>query len=308
MHPKFVVVDRRRVFVPSCNVSWEEWFEGCVELRGGVVGRVVEFWVRFWGGEGERGLQVGGDGDMSGDGPNGHATTKAPVTSPSSFKVPKEDIPTVFLPSPHHRHPQFALFPWRPCPAPPSTPLNTFILSLLSQAKKDIYIQTPNLTCPPVLTALLSALKRGVDVSILTSERLMILEQLGTAGTTTSRCVKKLMKRHRNVVSDWRKQDRDGGDSTLVESGISQPGKLEVSYYRPNPAAKKIDGLSEPVQSHLKLTIVDERWTVLGSGNMDRASWFTSQELGVAFWSRGFASEMKGRVDSEMAQRRRKVV
>ena len=46
----------------------------------------------------------------------------------------------------------------------------------------------------------------------------------------------------------------------------------------------------EPAQSHLKLTIVDGEYTVLGSGNMDRASWYTSQELGVLFEDKEFAS------------------
>jgi len=37
---------------------------------------------------------------------------------------------------------------------------------------------------------------------------------------------------------------------------------------------------------------VDEEITVLGSGNMDRASWFTSQELGVAIFSQDVAREV----------------
>jgi hypothetical protein len=41
IHPKFVIIDRKRAFLPSCNVSWEEWFEGCVELSGPVVGQFV---------------------------------------------------------------------------------------------------------------------------------------------------------------------------------------------------------------------------------------------------------------------------
>ena len=54
IHPKFVVVDRKRAFLPSCNVSWEEWFEGCVELSGPVVGQFVRFWGEFWADERDR--------------------------------------------------------------------------------------------------------------------------------------------------------------------------------------------------------------------------------------------------------------
>ena len=70
--------------------------------------------------------------------------------------------------------------------------------------------------------------------------------------------------------------------------GVTRPGRLQVYFYQPQSAPTK-DGdgkaIEEPTQSHLKLINIDDAWTILGSGNMDRASWYTSQELGVAFWS-----------------------
>jgi phosphatidylserine/phosphatidylglycerophosphate/cardiolipin synthase-like enzyme len=47
-HPKFVIVDRRTVFLPSCNVSWEEWFEVCVSFKGPIVQEFVNFWTSYW--------------------------------------------------------------------------------------------------------------------------------------------------------------------------------------------------------------------------------------------------------------------
>jgi len=38
------------------------------------------------------------------------------------------------------------------------------------------------------------------------------------------------------------------------------------------------------VKVHIKCTVVDGKVVVLGSGNMDRASWYTSQELGIALF------------------------
>ena len=61
------------------------------------------------------------------------------------------------------------------------------------------------------------------------------------------------------------------------------------------------------MQSHLKLTILDAEWTVLGSGNLDRASVYTSQELGVAFFSQEFAGAVKESVGVCMESRARKV-
>jgi phosphatidylserine/phosphatidylglycerophosphate/cardiolipin synthase-like enzyme len=63
----------------------------------------------------------------------------------------------------------------------------------------------------------------------------------------------------------------------------------------------------EPQQSHLKMLIVDDEALVLGSGNLDRASWFTSQELGVAFFDRSVVDVVQRTVDTGM-QGREKVV
>ena len=54
-------------------------------------------------------------------------------------------------------------------------------------------------------------------------------------------------------------------------------GKLRICYFKAGTSA----GDNEPVRSHVKCTIVDDEVAVLGSGNMDRASWHTSQELGI---------------------------
>ena len=43
-----------------------------------------------------------------------------------------------------------------------------------------------------------------------------------------------------------------------------------------------------PVLSHFKMTMVDDDYLVLGSGNMDRASWWTSQEIGLLFYMPAF--------------------
>jgi len=194
-----------------------------------------------------------------------------------------EPTPTVFLLSPHHVNPRFRPFPWQSAPEPPPTPLNTFTLQLFGSATSSIYIQTPNLTAPPALTALLRALQRGVDVHVVTSERLMILEQLGTAGTTTARCVKKLVRRYKRLP-------RAASPASDLESATPKVGRLHIEYYR----SQNSNTPKEPTQSHLKLTIVDANWVILGSGNMDRASWYTSQELGVAFCSPEVAAAVQG--------------
>lgn len=86
------------------------------------------------------------------------------------------------------------------------------------------------------------------------------------------------MARYRQLLA----KDVEAGESAAL-------GRLEVLFYQPH--AKGQSG--EPDQSHLKLTIVDEEIAVFGSGNMDRPSWFTSQELGIAFFSPDFVAQTR---------------
>ncbi|KAL1842258.1 hypothetical protein VTK73DRAFT_3170 [Phialemonium thermophilum] len=326
MHPKFVVVDRERAFVPSCNISWEAWLEGCVEIRGPAVARLLRFYAETW----DRGLDV----RRALPGPPSEAAqttgTAATATATSTnvevrpvmarshsiqtFSSPHyQRVKTVILPAPHCRNPSFRPFPWQSHPPAPPKPLNAALLRLFGDATDHIYVQTPNLTSEPAISALLSALERGVHVTIVTSRNMMMLEQLVTAGTLTSWCLRSLVRRYQAMRGSGPDQ-RDRGDESAVledddedddeaqeqeqrdlEAQTPRAGRLRVSYFRPQavaaaPGESGTDASEEPVHSHLKLTIVDGRFTVLGSGNMDRASWFTSQELGILFDSRDFAA------------------
>ncbi|KAF7865647.1 uncharacterized protein EAF02_010070 [Botrytis sinoallii] len=187
----------------------------------------------------------------------------------------------------------------------PSTPLNKFLLSQISAAKTSITIYTPNITYTPVINSIFEALDKGVDVRIVVSRKLMILEQLVTAGTITEWEVWKMKRRYRKLVSRSSRRVDD------IEAGNSRIGALEVVYF--NPALVRMsdshnrntmtDGTlargfesmgkeSKPVKLHLKMTIIDNEITILGSGNMDRASWVTSQELGVAIFSEEVSNQL----------------
>jgi phosphatidylserine/phosphatidylglycerophosphate/cardiolipin synthase-like enzyme len=275
-------------------------------MRGDICEKLFEFWEKFWGREGDRmelpALPESSKAVLSSlslQAPPSLGSAGGPFISQTTFS--SSETQTILLPSPHYANPHFPLFllpfPFLPSlstPLPAPTPLNTFLLNLFASAKSSIYIQTPNITCSPVLAALLSALARGVDVFILTSRRLMILEQLITSGTITEFEVWKLRRRYRHLLKTYEKVSRL--DS---EAGMPRPGRLSVRYFK----SRQGTGAGEPVKSHLKLMVVDEEITVLGSGNMDRPSWFTSQELGVAFISQEVAREVMGCVDDELEGR-----
>jgi phosphatidylserine/phosphatidylglycerophosphate/cardiolipin synthase-like enzyme len=272
MHPKFVVIDRSTVLLPSCNVSWEDWFEGCMTLTGPVVQQFVQFYNRFWTGDADVAKAPSGSGTSVINKPR-EAGTQA-VGLLAYDQIAESTVPAFFLPSPHHR---FQL-PWLSSERPPPTPLNIYVLTLFARAQDHIYIQTPNLTCRAVLDALLQALLRGVNVTIVTSRRLMRLEQIITAGTTTQLCMKRLISRYESRSRSM--QRRPDIESGHTNTGL---GRLVVRYFE--PCFGRDRNIHEPVQSHLKITLVDSKVVVLGSGNMDRASWFTSQELGLALTS-----------------------
>jgi phosphatidylserine/phosphatidylglycerophosphate/cardiolipin synthase-like enzyme len=308
MHPKFMIIDRQTVVLPSCNISWEEWFEGCITFSGPSVEQFLKFYNLFWdrrsmlplrGALGTDEQQALWQAEEVGTTNLGHAhniTHFSAIQSISNIA----NIPTVFLPSPHRRNPAFQPFASADSIVSPPTPLNAFVLTLFAKAEKTIRIQTPNVTAPPVLTSLLRALKRGIDVTIVTSERLMILEQLVTAGTTTSRCIKKLIQRHKKL---YFRTNRPGTDEEAAIP-VLRPGRLQVSYFEPaNGPKKRGEEGGEPQQSHLKMTIVDGEVLVLGSGNLDRASWFTSQELGVAFFNKELVRRVETVVDEAMVGR-----
>lgn len=297
MHPKFIIIDRQVVVLPSCNVSWEEWFEGAIVMKGSVSTQFLKFYRTFW----ERRTDAPSEmpdrqhiETIPGTNHDRPGVVSSAVQTATEFP---NETPTIFLPSPHRRNPGFK--PLGTATAP-TTPLNTFLLTLFAKAERSIRIQTPNLTAPPVLSALLKALARGIDVTIMTSARLMILEQLVTAGKTTSRCVNTLIKRYKAL-------DPQASPRLYDEEAAMTPakvGKLHVSYFEPRHGYKKRgEEQGEPQQSHLKMTIVDGEVLVLGSGNLDRASWFTSQELGVAFFGTEVVRKVEETVDKAMAGR-----
>ncbi len=79
-----------------------------------------------------------------------------------------------------------------------------------------------------------------------------------------------------------------------AETGMprSKIGQLRIGYF-----VSERQGFQK---THVKCTIVDDEIVVLGSGNMDRASWFTSQELGVAMEGRELVREVWGGLEGRL--------
>lgn len=268
IHSKYVIVDKKVAMFPSCNVSWERWFEICLRLEGTIVDHLLSFHTEFW----ENDRPASGRAFLEASG------QLSSIQEPRANQPTQEELDSAheaystLLPSPHsptflpkHLKPRsiMSLLPCMPI-APlefPPTPLLTATHRLLSSARISIVMLTPNLTEPVVLDALTRALERGVHITIFTNRTLMTVEQVVTAGTTTPRCIRQL-------------QDK----------AMSYNGVLRVIYFDDGPGARPVlqsNKESSPVKLHAKVTIVDAEGILLGSCNMDAASWGTSQELGV---------------------------
>lgn len=303
MHPKFMLMDRQKAWMPSCNVSWETWLEGCIEMQGGITEKIYDFWNAFWGAGRAELLPLPSDSEahqrisseleiISSE------TDRSQARQSAQTPVSLTEIPTILLPSPHNWNPAF-LLRW-----PHITPLTSFLQHIFRAAKKKIYIQTPNLTCRLALKALIEAFKRGVDIHIITSRRLMILEQLVTAGSFTEHEVRHLSRHYKKLRHDRNAEIRRNERRAPMRggwTGIEPPklGSLDIGYYRP----KMYNDVDEPTKSHLKFVCVDDEVTVLGSANMDRASWYTSQELGIAFFSKDLAEQLSQTVENALEDR-----
>ncbi|KAI0517506.1 hypothetical protein F5B22DRAFT_108091 [Xylaria bambusicola] len=310
MHPKFLIIDRERAWLPSANVSWESWLEGCVEITGDAVASLLRFYCSVW----DRDLKMNGEPPAIGSlqqevdsilspGTANFTSIQSPATHLITLQL--DNIPTILLPSSHHSNPQFRPFPWQQFPGPPITPLNCAILRLLAMAEKKIYIQTPNLTSAAVMDALLEALTRGIDVTVVTSKGMMILEQLLTGGTITSWCLRAFVKRYEKLVKHPMntRGEEDSNGILDLEGRPSRPGSLEILYFHSLQENQQQQIPEEPVHSHLKLVTIDDEYAVLGSGNMDRASWFTSQELGILFQSNRLVTQVSDAVSQALRGR-----
>lgn len=131
------------------------------------------------------------------------------------------------------------------------------------------------------------------------------LEQLVTAGTTTPRCAAKLIRQYEQSSRAWQARERIEDEEAQIALPIQ--GGLVIDYYSPASAGSGPAGEDEPVKLHLKLMIVDNETVLLGSGNQDRASWYTSQELGVCLSSAEVAEAVSKAVENRLSGRIRNI-
>lgn len=141
-------------------------------------------------------------------------------------------------------------------------PQNEAFLSLIRNAQKSIFIQTPDLNAKPLLPALLSAIQhRQIRVTYY------VCLGYNDGGELLP---------HQGGTNEM--------NANYLYSQLTTPAEknlLQVYYYVAADQTRPIHNVWKQRSCHIKLMIVDDCVAIQGSGNQDTQSWFHSQEVNV---------------------------
>jgi phosphatidylserine/phosphatidylglycerophosphate/cardiolipin synthase-like enzyme len=138
-------------------------------------------------------------------------------------------------------------------------PQDQGVLAAMGAAEHHIYVQTPNLNDDAVRDAIIAALQRGVEVSIVLSMGFND-GPMNLLGGTNEEVVDDLLRRAQ--------QEAPNGADALQFRWYSQDG------------AHPVDG--KQGASHLKYMSIDGQMAIVGSMNMDTIAWNHSRETNLA--------------------------
>lgn len=146
---------------------------------------------------------------------------------------------------------------------PVTSPTALFQIKAITNARRTIFIQTPNLNSRALLKALKNALLNKVAVILYLPKNMMVLESIIIGWSTTKCCV--------SLLQRWAKRNH---------------ANLEVHWFQSDPAQTFV---VDHEKSHIKFMVVDEELVIFGSSNLDRASAMTSGEVNIAIPNPEFA-------------------
>ncbi|RFN54469.1 hypothetical protein FIE12Z_1257 [Fusarium flagelliforme] len=141
-------------------------------------------------------------------------------------------------------------------------PQNEAWLSLMRNAQRSIFIQTPDLNAAPLIPALIEAVKRGVEVTYYVCFGYNDPGEMMPGQGGTNDQISQLLV------------------SSLPE-GSPERERLHIYNYIGKDQDHPIHQSFKSRSCHIKLLIVDGSVGIQGSGNQDTQSWFHSQEINV---------------------------
>ena len=178
---------------------------------------------------------------------------------------PSGHEPTPYIPHPVHKPFPIAMVNRKPFGAPNHSsvynPQNEAWLSAIRNAKKTIFIQTPDLNATPLLPALVDAVKRGVTVTYY------VCLGYNDAGELLP-----MQGGHNEGVANKLYKQLDKPE---------ERERLNVHYYTAADQNIPIHNSFKSRSCHIKILIADSALGIMGNGNQDTQSWYHSQEVNV---------------------------
>ena len=134
----------------------------------------------------------------------------------------------------------------------------------IDAARSSIYLENQSLGCPTTVDALHRALKRGVDVTVLTP--------------SNANAFMKLARNDPRSRQFFERFEALAKHDNFLLTGIGSPGS---------------DGKLRDIYVHAKAATIDDSWGTIGSCNIASRSFFGDTELNVTFWAPDVARQMR---------------
>jgi phosphatidylserine/phosphatidylglycerophosphate/cardiolipin synthase-like enzyme len=209
-----------------------------------------------------------------------NANRPATVPEPSSVT----DYFSPYIPHPPHRPFPVALVNRKPAGAPNNAslhvPQNAAWISGLRNAKKNVFIQTPNLNAKALLPEMIKAVKRGVEVEFWVCLGYNDAgEMLPAQGGQNDLISKKLVDELKGESEEIRKLLKAGW---YVAKDQDKPiHKMEQGRCCHGEYCTYAFWTTWLILHPVKIMIVDDQVGIQGSGNQDTQSWYHSQEVNI---------------------------
>jgi phosphatidylserine/phosphatidylglycerophosphate/cardiolipin synthase-like enzyme len=188
---------------------------------------------------------------------------KSPI-APSGPEIPEGDEMTPYISTMTPTPIPMALVS-RPPYGPPSmhnvfVPQNEAWLSLIRNAQRSIFIQTPDLNAAALMPALAAALKRGIEITYY------VCFGYNDAG---------------EIIPGQGGTNDQAAQALIKELSPTERQLLHICYYVGKDQDHPIHQSFKKRSCHVKILIADDHVGIQGSGNQDTQSWYHSQEINI---------------------------
>lgn len=157
-------------------------------------------------------------------------------------------------------------------------PQNEAWLSLIRNAQKSIFIQTPDLNAAALIPALAEALKRGVEVTYY------VCFGYNDSG---------------EIIPGQGGSNEQAAQHLISQLPVlgTERSRLHIHNYVGKDQDHPIHNSFKSRSCHIKLLIADEAVGVQGSGNQDTQSWYHSQEINVMVESKEICEKWREAIE-----------